>query len=65
MTLQCPLGIPFGVKYMNLCVVEGHNDIFWRQVQTRDDSTILRDIPRDVATASPPRSIYQVPLLEM
>ena len=65
MTLQDPLCIPFRVKNMNLRIVKGHNDVFRREVETGNDSTILRNIPRDVAPTCPPCGIDQVSLLEV
>ena len=65
MTLQDPLSVSLRVKDVDLRIVEGHDNILGREMETGNNSTILRDIPCDIATTCSPCSVHQVSLLEV
>lgn len=57
MSLQCALGVSISIKYMDPSIIQSHNDIFWSQMQARNDATFLSDVSVNTGAARSPRSL--------
>jgi hypothetical protein len=50
---------------MNLGIIEGHENVLGRQMQARDDTTLLSNVLRGACAACSPSSLNEVALFEV